>query len=967
MPDSRPPQPWYRLPRAGWVFCGLLFLVPLLLWGLTHLQLSGRVENPVSRDHVQAQTYTWFREQFPGRDPVLVSWDKSALDDPRIPAFLDSILGPLDEDGRRAGGIPGIARVQTPHVVVDRLVASAGISREEAISRLQGVLVGSGPLRVKLTRDAHPFRTEVMAALQSKAGQDLNLDLELLPALPEPAAQFATDAPAEELAAETETPIVPEEWSQWKPHDFAVAWPGARPSAVETPKLQTLLRDLRIPEVPGPLAETSFFLPGTPVALAIELTESGEAERGLTLKNLRTAAAQAGIAPTALHITGAEAIGAAFDRAIPAVLWNSSAPWYMPQRSLLILSFVAGAILACSLLGNVRLAGMVLAIVYFATLAAVALVPLLGNLAPWEAITGSNGEFHLMLVLMPPLVLAVTLACAIDVAGEWQRAALRDPASAAAATFRSALRPGMWSAGTTALCLAALMISPLQTIRDFGLYSALGVALALSITLIGLPACLRLFPPKIPTREDIDTRFWQGVGRFIVNYRYGVILLLIAGNITAIRGLKDLRPETKSLRAFAPDTAIVKDAVWMEERVAGTAPVEILVRFDAGAQQEMSLVERSAKIREIQQALRNMPEISGTISLADFLGTVKDPGIDAPMLKRKAYLTGVRKIEEQAATLPLAASFRKTLADATEQNAAGDEVWRIQANLSLTSDIPYATILPKIDRACRMALRTVAGTSDGSFRAPDTAVLYHPGASHLVTGSAPLMLATNEDMLKSLMQTGWLAGGLIALALMVQLRNVPAGLMAMFPNVAPVAVVFGIMSWLGIPVGITGVVTASVALGLSIDGTVHLLSEYCAARLDRRTRPEAVILAVERCVPAMWETSVVLGLGMFVLVPCDLLVISRFGTFMSALIGAALIANTLLTPALLSGPLGWLLDWGMSDKLAALMPLPEPTVETDSMCGPIRIDEIRTPTGPHSPAGTPPRIVRLGSQGDRGA
>jgi len=42
--------------------------------------------------------------------------------------------------------------------------------------------------------------------------------------------------------------------------------------------------------------------------------------------------------------------------------------------------------------------------------------------------------------------------------------------------------------------------------------------------------------------------------------------------------------------------------------------------------------------------------------------------------------------------------------------------------------------------------------------------------------------------------------------------------------------------------------------------------------------------------------------------PADLLLISRFGWMMAALIGAALLTNIVLLPALLAGPLGWLIQ-----------------------------------------------------------
>lgn len=58
----------------------------------------------------------------------------------------------------------------------------------------------------------------------------------------------------------------------------------------------------------------------------------------------------------------------------------------------------------------------------------------------------------------------------------------------------------------------------------------------------------------------------------------------------------------------------------------------------------------------------------------------------------------------------------------------------------------------------------------------------------------------------------------------------------------------------------------------------------------------------------MWQTSAAVGIGLLVLFPADLLLISRFGWLMASLIGAALIGDLLLLPCLLVGPLGMLIQ-----------------------------------------------------------
>ncbi len=48
----------------------------------------------------------------------------------------------------------------------------------------------------------------------------------------------------------------------------------------------------------------------------------------------------------------------------------------------------------------------------------------------------------------------------------------------------------------------------------------------------------------------------------------------------------------------------------------------------------------------------------------------------------------------------------------------------------------------------------------------------------------------------------------------------------MIPNVLPVLVIFGAMGWMGIAIDIGSMMTASIALGVAVDDTIHFLSWY---------------------------------------------------------------------------------------------------------------------------------------------
>jgi predicted RND superfamily exporter protein len=160
------------------------------------------------------------------------------------------------------------------------------------------------------------------------------------------------------------------------------------------------------------------------------------------------------------------------------------------------------------------------------------------------------------------------------------------------------------------------------------------------------------------------------------------------------------------------------------------------------------------------------------------------------------------------------------------------------------------------------------------------------------------------------------------------LKDPISGLLTMLPNLWPVGVVFGLISWNGMNVDIGTMITASVALGIAIDGTLHLLTWFRQGLREGRSREDSIALAMGHCAPAMWQTSMIVGLGMFILSFADLLLVSRFGWLMAALIGAATFADLVLLPAMLAGSLGKFIERRITPDDAE--PTPEPADTPDS-------------------------------------
>ncbi len=182
------------------------------------------------------------------------------------------------------------------------------------------------------------------------------------------------------------------------------------------------------------------------------------------------------------------------------------------------------------------------------------------------------------------------------------------------------------------------------------------------------------------------------------------------------------------------------------------------------------------------------------------------------------------------------------------------------------------------------------------------------------TGVVPIVYKAQRTLLTSLVDSiGW-AFLMIALVMMIVLRrgplrwcnllNIRAGLISMAPNVFPIMLIFGFMGHAHVLIDIGTMMTASVAMGVAVDDTIHFLTWFRDGYASGLSRSQAVLYAYQRCAAAMTQTTLIGGLGLAVFAFSTFTPTQYFGVMMLALLVAALVGDLIFLPALLAGPLG---------------------------------------------------------------
>jgi multidrug efflux pump subunit AcrB len=138
--------------------------------------------------------------------------------------------------------------------------------------------------------------------------------------------------------------------------------------------------------------------------------------------------------------------------------------------------------------------------------------------------------------------------------------------------------------------------------------------------------------------------------------------------------------------------------------------------------------------------------------------------------------------------------------------------------------------------------------------------------------------------------------------------GIAAGLVVIVPNALPVLVVFGGMGWLGIRVDIGSMMAASIALGVAVDDTIHFLAWFKDDFKALGERRAAVLSAYRRSATATLQAALINGLGLSVFATSSFTPTQRFGWLMLVILIAGMVAELIMLPSMLFGPVGRVFD-----------------------------------------------------------
>ena len=213
-------------------------------------------------------------------------------------------------------------------------------------------------------------------------------------------------------------------------------------------------------------------------------------------------------------------------------------------------------------------------------------------------------------------------------------------------------------------------------------------------------------------------------------------------------------------------------------------------------------------------------------------------------------------------------------------------------NLSAANVLDYSSIefVPVVGARSKI---TLASTGDSVAKI---------GAVY--TGVVPIVYKAQRALLDSLIESTFWSFITITPIMMFVARSFRAGTIAMLPNMLPVLVIFGAMGWMNIDVDVGSMMSASIALGVAVDDTIHFLTWFREELDKTNDRKSAILATYRRCATPTIQAAIISGLGLSIFAFSTFTPTQRFGSLMLAILWAGVAAELIYFPALLAGPLG---------------------------------------------------------------
>jgi len=459
--------------------------------------------------------------------------------------------------------------------------------------------------------------------------------------------------------------------------------------------------------------------------------------------------------------------------------------------------------------------------------------------------------------------------------------------------------PIIYTVLTTICAFLSLVFSGIKPIIDFGWMMTLGLITSFIVTFTLLPTLLNFISnDSIKIKEDNNSKITSFFGRVSINNKISIFIITGVIIILSIVGISRLEVENSFINYFNKNTEIYKGMKLIDEKLGGTTPLEVILRFpnkmevitsendefedweDEGNQQDNEKYwftkDKVNKIQEVHNYLDSLSAVGKVISFSSIVEVATQLNNNKPL-----------------GTLEMGVLYSK-----------------IPENIKKDIIDPYISIK---DNEARISLRII-DSQDGLRRNDLINQINYDLENKLKLNKEEFKLAgvliLFNNLLQSLFKSQILTLGLVMIGIfamfMVLFRNVKLSFIGVVPNFIAAFFILGIIGLLGIPLDMMTITIAAITIGIAVDNSIHYIYRFKEEFFKTKDYNKTLKICHSTVGVAILNTSITIVFGFSILVFSKFIPTIYFGVFTGIAMLFAMISVLTLLPSLIliSKPFG---------------------------------------------------------------
>ena len=454
--------------------------------------------------------------------------------------------------------------------------------------------------------------------------------------------------------------------------------------------------------------------------------------------------------------------------------------------------------------------------------------------------------------------------------------------------------PILYTVFTTVFAFLSLIFSGIKPIIDFGWMMTLGLITSFIITFTLLPTLLNFAPTKnISIKREQESKITSFLGLISLNNKntiFGVTGVVV---ILSILGISKLEVENSFINYFNKDTEIYKGMKLIDEKLGGTTPLEVILKFpvkkeekkeasteddefedwgdeeDGNEEKYWFTKDKIDKIASVHNYLDSLPQVGKVLSFSSIIDVATQLNNNKPL--------GTLEMGVLYSKIP--ESIKTEIIDpylSIKDNEARISLRIIDSQENLRRN----DLINKIN----FDLKNKIGLEESEFKLAGVLILFN-------------------NLLQSLFKSQILTLGLVMVGIfsmfVILFRNIKLSLIGVVPNFIAAFFILGIIGLLGIPLDMMTITIAAITIGIAVDNSIHYIYRFKEEFSKIKDYNKTLKKCHSTVGVAILNTSITIVFGFSILVLSKFIPTIYFGIFTGLAMLLAMISVLTLLPSLI--------------------------------------------------------------------